>query len=167
MPHLNIDPIVCISNIVMALQTIISRNTNPFSPTVFSVNSIKGGSEENLVVDKAQISIRSLDSKSLKNAQNNMEDLSQNIAKVYGCKISIEYDDRIPIVYNSKNMYEKALKSAQKVVGKDNTIRLWQVKTLLFSCKKSHHLNTYFQVGKVLLKKKPSIARNFSHLTKP
>lgn len=44
MPHLNIDPIVCISNIVMALQTIISRNTNPFSPTVFSVNSIKGGS---------------------------------------------------------------------------------------------------------------------------
>ena len=57
------------------------------------------------MVDKAQISIRSLDSKSLKNAQNNMEDLSKIIAKAYDCKISIEYDDRIPIVYNNENMY--------------------------------------------------------------
>lgn len=114
MPHLNIDPIVCISNIVMALQTIISRNINPFASTVFSVNSIKGGSEENLVVDKAQISIRSLDSKSLKNAQDNMEDLSKSIAKAYGCKISIKYDDRILIVYNNENMYEKAQNQLKK-----------------------------------------------------
>lgn len=166
MPHLNIDPIVCISNIVMALQTIISRNTNPFSPTVFSVNSIKGGSEENLVVDKAQISatIRSLDSKSLENAQNKMEDLSKNIAKAYGCKISIDYDDKIPLVYNSEKMYEKALKSASKVLGKENIIKNCQTmasEDFAFFMEKVPSFEYFFPSGKSGLKKEALHSKRF------
>ena len=166
MPHLNIDPIVCISNIVMALQTIISRNTNPFSPTVLSVNSISGGSEENLVVDKAKISatIRSLDKNSLKNAQEKMQDLSKNIAKAYGCKISIEYDDRIPLVYNDEFMYEKALKSAEKVLGRENIIsdcKTMASEDFAFFMEKVPSFEYFFPSGEASIKKEALHSKKF------
>ena len=125
MPHLNIDPIVCASNIVMALQTIISRNTNPFDSTVLSVNSINGGSENNLVVDRAHLSatIRSLSKKSLEKSIKRMEEIVKNMACAYECKYEIKYTEKIPLVYNPEKMYEKVLKSAEKILGEENIIK--------------------------------------------
>lgn len=124
MPHLNIDPIVCASNIVMALQTIISRNTNPFDNAVLSVNSISGGSEDNLVVDKTYLSatIRSLSESNLEKSIKRMEAIVENIATAYECKYKITYTEKIPSVYNGEEMYEKVLKSAEKILGKENII---------------------------------------------
>lgn len=124
MPHLNIDPIVCASNIVMALQTIISRNTNPFDNAVLSVNSISGGSEDNLVVDKTHLSatIRSLSEANLEKSIKRMEAIVENIATAYECKYKITYTEKIPSVYNGEEMYEKVLKSAEKILGKENII---------------------------------------------
>lgn len=124
MPHLNIDPIVCASNIVMALQTIISRNTNPFDNAVLSVNSISGGSEDNLVVDKTHLSatIRSLSESNLEKSIKRMEAIVENIATAYECKYKITYTEKIPSVYNGEEMYEKVLKSAEKILGKENII---------------------------------------------
>lgn len=125
MPHLNIDPIVCASNIVMALQTIISRNTNPFDNAVLSVNSISGGSEDNLVVDKTHLSatIRSLSEENLEKSIKRMETIVENIATAYECKYKITYTEKIPSVYNGEEMYEKVLKSAEKILGKENIIK--------------------------------------------
>lgn len=124
MPHLNIDPIVCASNIVMALQTIISRNTNPFDNAVLSVNSISGGSEDNLVVDKTHLSatIRSLSEANLEKSIKRMEAIVENMATAYECKYKITYTEKIPSVYNGEEMYEKVLKSAEKILGKENII---------------------------------------------
>ncbi len=124
MPHLNIDPIVCASNIVMALQTIISRNTNPFDSTVLSVNSINGGSEDNLVVDKTRISatIRSLSDKALDKAVTRMEDIVKNISSAYQCQYKITYTEKIPGVYNEDFMYEKVLKSAKSILNDEDII---------------------------------------------
>lgn len=124
MPHLNIDPIVCISNIVLALQSIISRNTNPFDPTVLSVNSINGGSFENLVVDRAKISatIRSLSLKSLEKSNKRMKEIVKNISEAYECKYNILYTDEIPLTFNGDEMFEKAYKSAKNVLGEENIV---------------------------------------------
>lgn len=125
MPHLNIDPIICASNIVMALQTIVSRNTDPFDNTVLSVNSINGGSEDNLIVDKVNLTatIRSLSKKSLSESTKRLIELVENISKSYKCKCEISYIDQIPLVYNSEKMYNFALKSAELIVGRDNIIK--------------------------------------------
>lgn len=124
-PQLNIDPIVCASNIVMSLQTIISRNTDPFDKTVLSVNSINGGSEDNLVVDTVSLSatIRSLSEESLNHCIKRMEEIVEFTAKSYQCRAEIEYTDLIPLVYNQDKMYEFAEKSALKVLGEKGIIR--------------------------------------------
>lgn len=108
----------------MALQTIISRNTNPFDNAVLSVNSISGGSEDNLVVDKTHLSatIRSLSESNLEKSIKRMEAIVENIATAYECKYKITYTEKIPSVYNGEEMYEKVLKSAEKILGKENII---------------------------------------------
>lgn len=121
-PHLNIDPIVCASNIVMSLQTIISRNMNPQRSNLLSINSINGGSKDNLVVDSVTMTatIRSLDQRSFDRAIARMETMVGQIAGAYESSYKIDYTDRIPMVYNTDFMYDLAKKTAVEVVGESN-----------------------------------------------
>lgn len=166
MPHLNIDPIVCASNIVMALQTIISRNTNPFDSTVLSVNSINGGSENNLVVDRTHLSatIRSLSEKSLEKSVKRMEEIVKNMASAYECKYEIKYTEKIPLVYNPEKMYEKVLKSAEKILGEENIIKEGQTmasEDFAFYMKKVPGFFYWFGSGEENHKKEALHSKNF------
>jgi len=60
MPHNTIDPIVLASRIVLALQTIVSRENNPVDPIVITVGSIHGGTQANVIPDEVrmQLSVR-------------------------------------------------------------------------------------------------------------
>ncbi len=60
-PHLTIDPIVIAARIVLDLQTLVSRETNPIDPAVVTVGSIHGGSKHNIVPNEVrmQLTVRS------------------------------------------------------------------------------------------------------------
>jgi hippurate hydrolase len=60
MPHNAIDPIVLASRIVLALQTVVSRENNPVDPVVVTVGSIHGGTQANIIPDEVrlQVSVR-------------------------------------------------------------------------------------------------------------
>jgi len=62
MPHNTIDPVVLASRIVLSLQTIVSRETNPADPVVITVGSIHGGTQGNIIPDevKLELSVRTL-----------------------------------------------------------------------------------------------------------
>ena len=62
MPHATVDPVTCAAKIVVELQTIVSRETNPFEPTVVSVGSIHGGDAFNVIPERVRMTgtIRSL-----------------------------------------------------------------------------------------------------------
>ena len=59
-PHTTIDPIVLAARIVLDLQTIVSRETNPTDPAVVTVGSIHGGTKHNIIPDevKLQLTVR-------------------------------------------------------------------------------------------------------------
>jgi len=61
-PHNAIDPIVIASRIVLALQTIVSRENNPADPVVITVGSIHGGTQGNIIPDevKLELSVRTM-----------------------------------------------------------------------------------------------------------
>ncbi len=65
-PHTTKDPIVLASAIVMRLQTLVSRESNPFEPGVVTVGSIHGGAKHNIISDevKMQLTVRSYSDKS-------------------------------------------------------------------------------------------------------
>jgi amidohydrolase len=62
MPHNAVDPVVLASRIVLALQTIVSRENNPSDPVVITVGSIHGGTQANIIPDevKLELSVRTL-----------------------------------------------------------------------------------------------------------
>ena len=62
MPHNTIDPVVIAARIVLALQTIVSRENNPIDPVVITVGSIHGGTQANIIPDevKLELSVRTL-----------------------------------------------------------------------------------------------------------
>ncbi len=124
MPHLCTDPIVASAAIIQSLQTIVSRNIDPLDSTVLSVGSIHGGSIENLVPDKVEMtaSIRSLSTATKEKAVRRMEEIVLRTAEAYGCTAEIEYKEILPPVFNSAEMYKKAVRAAGMAVGSGNVI---------------------------------------------
>src|SRR5437867_7574880 len=60
-PHTTIDPVVLAARIILDLQTLVSRETNPTDPAVVTVGSIHGGTKHNIIPDevKLQLTVRS------------------------------------------------------------------------------------------------------------
>jgi len=56
-PHKTIDPIVIAANIVIALQTLVSRENDPFDPAVVTVGSIHGGTKHNIIPDEVRMQL--------------------------------------------------------------------------------------------------------------
>jgi hippurate hydrolase len=56
-PHLTIDPIVIAARVVLAIQTIVARETDPFEPTVVTIGSIHAGSTHNVIPDEAKLQL--------------------------------------------------------------------------------------------------------------
>src|ERR1700733_1274973 len=65
MPQSTVDPIVLAARIILAWQTIVSREDDPQSPAVITVGSIHGGTKNNIIPDqvKLQLSVRTFDPK--------------------------------------------------------------------------------------------------------
>jgi len=122
MPNLCIDPVVCAAAVIGSLQTIVSRNMDPLDAVVLSVGSIHGGSIENLVVDKVQMtaSIRALNTSAMKKAVERMETIVRETCSAYECTCGIEYREILPLSFNSPEMTVLAKKAAAEVVGEEN-----------------------------------------------
>src|SRR5690606_27804335 len=54
-PHLVIDPVLIASHVVIALQQLVSRNNNPFNPTVLSLRVVIGGNTTNVIPEQVKL----------------------------------------------------------------------------------------------------------------
>ncbi|MEY8001913.1 amidohydrolase [Clostridium sp. Mt-5] len=114
-PDLGIDPIVVISNIVTALQTIVSRNIHPFNPAIVSVTHIESGHTWNVIPEKAYIegTVRTLNEKDRSLIPRNIKTLAQNIAKSYGARADFRWHEGPPATNNDKVWTEVAIRVAK------------------------------------------------------
>jgi metal-dependent amidase/aminoacylase/carboxypeptidase family protein len=82
-PHTAIDPVACAATIVVALQTIVSRESNPFAPTVVTVASIHGGDAMNVIPDTVRMTgtFRSLSLDELLRVKQRIEDIARRAAE--------------------------------------------------------------------------------------
>lgn len=124
MPHKCEDPIICAAALIEGIQTIVSRNTDPFEPIVISIGSIHGGSTENLIVDKVEMtgSMRVLSEQVRQNAMKRLLNLVRGIAQTYGCTSELIIEETLPPVENNKPMIEIARKAAINTVGIDQIV---------------------------------------------
>lgn len=119
LPHQATDSIVAASAIVMAIQTIVSRNTNPLDMSVITVGAINGGQANNVIPDevKLEISIRSLSPGTRQMLEQRLREVVSLQAQSYGVTADIDYRYGYPVLINHDSPTEFAAKVAASLLG--------------------------------------------------
>lgn len=125
-PENTADPIVAGASIVMALQTIVSRNIPPFEPAVITVGSFQGGTASNIIPNEVKlvVGIRSFDPKIRDLLQKRITDIAINQAQSYGMTASVEYKRSYDATINHTDETDFLRAQAVKFVGPENMIDL-------------------------------------------
>lgn len=122
MPQLGVDPIVTGSEIVMALQSVVSRNATPGDMAVITVGKFQSGNAPNVIPDKAELgaSIRSVTPETRKLLEERTRTVIDHLCKANGAQYKLDYVLGYPAIQNNGTLRELAKKAAIKAVGEKN-----------------------------------------------
>lgn len=131
-PESTRDPIVLAAQVILALQTIVSREDSPLDPVVVTVGSIHGGTKHNIIPDEVdlQLTVRAYKEEVRKRVLASIERITRGMAMAAGIP-----EDRAPIVkfsdtqfttalFNDPQLTERLATSFAKALGQDNVVKL-------------------------------------------
>jgi amidohydrolase len=121
LPHQTLDPVVAASQLVTALQSIVSRNTDPLASLVISVTKFHAGDAYNVIPQQATIAgtVRTLQKDMRDTAERRIRETAAGIAMASGVDISIDYLRYYPVTFNHSRETELAMGVARDVAGKN------------------------------------------------
>lgn len=127
-PHQGHDPLLAASQLVLALQSIVSRDIAPHQPVVVSVTQIHGGSAWNIIPETAQIcgTFRCLDDEVREQIKQRIEAISSSVCTAMQVKAEVIFNPGsvpYPVTINSEDETEQALAVAASLVGEENINR--------------------------------------------
>jgi amidohydrolase len=124
-PNEGIDPIVCASAMVMAFQSIISRELSPFDPAVITIGSINAGNANNVIPQYATLSgtVRTYNPNVQVTMKERIERIMNNIAESYRCKAQLIYTVQVPVLVNHDQPTELVNKAIDATVGAEHRLQ--------------------------------------------
>ena len=130
-PHMTKDPVVVGSAIVMALQTLVSRNVDPQKPAVVTVGSFKAGAKHNIIPDSAELllTVRSYDDATRQLLLDGIRRIATAQAEAFGApepEIRID-SDYTPSTFNDPSLTDTAMKAIRSAIGADNVTEVTPV----------------------------------------
>jgi hippurate hydrolase len=124
-PHTTVDPIVLAARIVLDLQTIASRETNPTDPVVVTVGSIHGGTKHNIIPNevKLQVTVRSTKDAVRKHALEAIERIAK--AAAMGARapepvVKLVADEFTPALLNDPQLTRRTVAVFKELLGADH-----------------------------------------------
>ena len=126
LPHDGIDPVLVATQLVQALQTIVTRNKKPVDTAVISVTQINAGSAINIIPDTATLrgTVRTFDTKVLDMIEQRMRELATTLPLAFNASGELEFERRYPATVNHAAQTEFAREVLHDVVGPDNVTEL-------------------------------------------
>lgn len=121
-PHLTADTILIGSQLVMALQQIVSRNNNPFNPTVLSITAFQGGYTTNVIPSEVKLmgTLRCMNEEWRYKAHQLIKQTAENIINGTGAELNLHIDIGYPSVHNDEALHDKAKALAGELIGAAN-----------------------------------------------
>lgn len=118
-PHLTVDPIMIGSQLVVALQTLISREIDPSNPAVLSFGTFQAGTKSNIIPVEAHLSgsLRTLDPELRRYLLNRIQEVGHDVGKLFRGKIEVSLEVSGPAVINDANIAQHVKKSAVEALG--------------------------------------------------
>lgn len=124
-PHDGHDAIVAAAGLVMNVQTLVSRRNNPLNPMVISVDTVKAGTQFNIITNKAVLegTMRTYDMAIRNQILAEFETFVKQNAETFGCTATFEITAKEdPVINKDPELTEKCRAAAAKVVGEENMV---------------------------------------------
>ena len=120
-PQTTIDPIVVAANMIVALQSIVSRNVDPLANAVLSVTMVEAGEADNVISRSAKITgtVRTLDGAVQDMIEQRLADFIPQFARSFGAAASVRYARGYPVTVNARAQAEFAASVAADIVGRE------------------------------------------------
>ena len=124
-PHMATDPILAAAQIVVALQSIVSRNTNPHDSVVVSIGAFNAGTTFNVIPERAVLkgTVRSYDTPSHRMVYRRILEMATHTASAYGCRATMETVAIVAAVVNAPEPTAVVRRAAESVLGADNIMQ--------------------------------------------
>jgi hippurate hydrolase len=124
-PHKAVDPVVVCAQIVLALQSIVSRNVAPLDMSIITVGAIHAGEAPNVIPETAEmrLSVRALRPEVRDLLQQRITEVATGQAAVFGARAEVDYQRRYPVLVNDADMTALARQVALDWLGEDGLIR--------------------------------------------
>ncbi|MBN2170649.1 MAG: amidohydrolase [Candidatus Krumholzibacteriota bacterium] len=126
MPHEVPDALVAGAAVVTALQTIVSRRTNPMLPVVVTVGAFHAGHAFNVIADKAVLrgTCRAFDEEVWLSLPGHVERVAKAAAEVHGCTVEVEFQRLHRAVVNDAEMTAHVRETVAGLLGEDSIAEL-------------------------------------------
>jgi hippurate hydrolase len=118
-PHITVDPILISSHLIISLQQLISRNNNPFNPSVLSITSFNAGNTTNVIPNEVKLmgTFRAMDETWRFKAHQLMRTLTENLVSSMGGTADLHIDVGYPCVMNNHALTVAAMEKAKEYMG--------------------------------------------------
>ncbi|MFN8153922.1 MAG: M20 family metallopeptidase [Bacteroidia bacterium] len=126
MPHLNIDPVLITSHLIVTMQQIVSRVANPTMPSVLSFGKVIANGATNVIPNEVYIegTFRTLDEKWRTEAHQRMLELAHQLVQSMGGTLEFEIRKGYPALVNDEVLTASARRNAEEYLGKENVLDL-------------------------------------------
>lgn len=124
-PHTTVDPIVQAAQLVVDLQSIVSREISPSEPAVITVGSIHGGTKHNVIGDSChlQITVRSYSSQVREQLLTGIERKAKAIAQSHRApEPEVQVSEGTPALYNEDELVARVVPVFRRVLGEEKVV---------------------------------------------
>ena len=123
-PQRSADPVVAAAHVIVALQTVVSRETSPLQSGVLTIGAVHGGAAFNVIPDEVTLlgTLRSFDATLRASLPERIARIAGGVAEALGCRAEVEVKAGNPAVVNDAPAAEIARRAAIRVVGAANVV---------------------------------------------
>lgn len=123
-PQKAVDPVVIAAHTILALQALVSRETDPMDAAVLSTTAVLAGEAFNVIPDTAELrgTVRTIDAETRERFEKRVPEVVHGIANTMGAEVDFTYIKGYPSVQNDADITEFVRQAAVEVAGEENVI---------------------------------------------
>lgn len=124
-PHVTVDSLLTGAQLVVQLQSIISRNVNPLHPAVLTVGTIQSGTAQNIIAENCRITgtVRTFDEETRMLICQRIEEVSRQLCALNGATVDIEYMMGYPTLVNHAGETDRFFRVAGELFGREQVFQ--------------------------------------------
>jgi len=125
-PNLANDTVLAASQVIVSMQQVVSRRSNPFKPMVLTFGKFIADGATNIIPNEVVLAgtLRCMDEEERAKAKEIIREIAISTAKAYGCECDIDVYDGYPCTYNNENITQQMKMFATDFLGEQNVLGL-------------------------------------------